>query len=66
MKAAMGPPLVVVKAEMIFVTVESVGMLTVVNVVDGKEVKSTVLGAATLEETDDKGEHPKKSGMLTL
>lgn len=64
-KAAMGPPAVVVKAGMILVTVETVAMLNVVTAVGA--TKGRVAGAMEFTEpTEDRGEHPKKSGMLTL
>lgn len=65
MKAAMGPPAVVVKAGMMLVTVETVAMLSVVTAVG--TTNGRVAGAKDfMEATDDRGEHPKKSGMLTL
>lgn len=65
MNAAMGPPAVVVKAGMMLVTVETVATLSVITAVGA--TKGMVAGATDFTEpTVDRGEHPKKSGMLTL
>lgn len=63
-KAAMGPPAVVVKAGMMLVTVETVAMLSVITAVGA--TKGRVGATEFTELTVDRGEHPKKSGMLTL
>jgi len=62
----MGPPPVVVKAEMTLVTVETVAKLNVLNAVAVGATIGTVLAGTVSAEVDDRGEQPKKSGMLTL
>ena len=49
---------------MILVTVETVAMLNVLTAV-GANI-GTVLVDAAIAVVDERGEHPKKSGMLTL
>lgn len=64
MKIAIGPPGVVVKAVMMLVTVETVARLSVLTAV-GATI-GTVEAGTVFKEVVDSGEHPKKSGMLTL
>lgn len=61
-KVATGPLVVVTKAEMMFVTVDTAGWLT-------DKAADNVDGGAVIidpDEVDDNGEHPRKSGMLML
>ena len=66
----MGPPPVVVNADIRFVTVDAVAILNVlvevtevgkVNCID----EASVVGIEP-DDVDDNGEHPRKSGILTL
>jgi hypothetical protein len=63
LKVAVGPPLVNVKARIMLVTVETVAILNVVRVVPSGTV---VPGAAATAGVEASGEHPRKSGILTL
>ena len=65
MNEATDPPLVVTKAEIALVTVDTDGSLTEITIV--VDDATTVGGVVTIEaEVDDKGEHPRKSGILIL
>ena len=61
---ATGPPLVVANAEIAFVTVDTDGSLT--EVIREITDVAPVDGVINETEVDDRGEHPRKSGMLIL